>query len=55
MSIVFIVLLGLVAVVALRVFTGQPRYEGRVGPPIWRWSEWKDHWQSRGSPLSDPF
>ncbi len=28
----------------VRVITGRERYRGRVGPPIWRWSEWKEQW-----------
>jgi hypothetical protein len=36
----------------IRVITGYERGSGRVGPPVWQWSEWKGQW-TKPQPVSE--
>jgi hypothetical protein len=36
----------------IRVITGYERRGGRVGPPVWQWSEWKGQW-TKPQPVSE--
>lgn len=40
--------------IGVTVLTGQGRHGKVIGPPIWRWAEWKAHFRPGRSPLSDP-
>jgi hypothetical protein len=49
-----VVVLIVIMALAMPFMLGTQRGGRTIGPPIWRWSQWRAHWMPGKAPLADP-